>query len=95
MSKKSHTVPKHILYKNITYTDSETMSNCFNNFLVNIGNSVEAKIPQVDTLFNIFLKDKNNNTFFIKPVDENEIKSMISKLVSPKLADLIAYQLIF
>ena len=60
------------------------MGNCFNDFFVNIGNSVEAKIPQVDTLFNTFLKDKNNNTFFIKPVDENEIKSMISKFVSSK-----------
>ena len=32
ISKKSHTVPKHILYKNITHTDSEAMSNCFNDF---------------------------------------------------------------
>ena len=59
------------------------MSNCFNDFFVNIGNSVEAKIPKV-TPFNTFLKDKNNNSFFIKPVDENEIKSMISKLFSSK-----------
>ena len=60
------------------------MSNCFNDFFVNIGNSVEAKIPRVYTPFNTFLKHKNNDTFFIKPVDENEIKGMISNLFSSK-----------
>ena len=34
VSKKSHTIPKNILYKNITYTASEEMSNCFNDLFV-------------------------------------------------------------
>jgi hypothetical protein len=84
ISKKSHTVPKNILYKNITHTDSGEMSNCFNDFFVNIGNSVEAKIPRVDTPFTEFLKDKNNITLFLKPVNEDEVKSMISNMATSK-----------
>ena len=60
------------------------MSNCFNDFFVNIGNSVEAKIPRVDTPFTEFLKDKNNITLFLKPVNEDEVKSMISNMAASK-----------
>ena len=84
ISKKTHTVPKNIFYKNKIHTDSENMSNCFNDFFVNIGNSVEAKIPKINTPFTDFLKNKNDVTFFIKPVDDDEVKSMISKLSTSK-----------
>ena len=62
------------------------MSNCFNDFFVNIGNSVEAKIPTVDTHFSDFLKNTNNNnsSFFLKPVNEDELKIMICNLATSK-----------
>ena len=84
ISKKTHTVPKEILYKNVTHTNSEDMSNCFNDFFVNIGNSVEAKIPNVDTQFTDFLKNRNNFSLFLKPVNEDELKTMISNLATSK-----------
>ena len=84
LSKKNHIVPKNVFYKNSTHTDIKDMSNCFNDFFVNIGNSVEAKIPRVDTPFSNFLKNKNNASLFLKPVDDNEIRSMISSLSSSK-----------
>ena len=84
ISKKTHTVPKKLLYNNITHTDSESMSNCFNDFFVNIGNSVEAKIPNVDTNFTDFLKNRNDFSLFLKPVNEEELKTMISNLATSK-----------
>ena len=56
------------------------MSYCFNDFFVNIGNSVEEKNPQVEVPFSSFLKDENKTAFFIKPVDENEVKTMIKNM---------------
>ena len=84
LSKKTNTIPKNILYKNVSYTSSEDMSNCFNDFFVNIGNSVEAKIPRVDTHFSEFLRNRNSFSLFLKPVNEDELKSIISKLSPSK-----------
>ena len=56
------------------------MAKCFNEFFVNIGNTVEEKVPRVDTHFSEFLKDRNSNSFFIKPTDESEVKLMILQL---------------
>ena len=84
LSKKNHTVPNNIFYKNTTYTDTAGMSNCFNDFFVNIGNSVEAKIPRVDTPFTNFLKNKNDASIFLKPIDDDEIRSIISSLSTSK-----------
>ena len=84
ISKKTHSVPNKIIYNNTTYSNTDDMSNCFNDFFVNIGNSVETKIPRVDTNFSNFLKDKNNVSLFLKPVSEDEVKSMISTLTTSK-----------
>ena len=84
ISKKSRIVPKKLLYKNVTHTGNESMSNCFNDFFVNIGNSVEAKIPRTNTHFSEYLKDRNHNSIFLKPVNDEEIISSISKLVTSK-----------
>ena len=84
ISKKTLIVPKSISYKDKTHTDSEDMSNCFNDFFVNIGNSVEAKIPHVDTPFSDFLQEKNNSSIFLKPVDETEVRLMVSQLATSK-----------
>ena len=60
------------------------MSNCFNDFFVNIGNSVEEKIPRVEIPFSNFLKEENKTSFFIRPVDDNEVKTMIKNLSTSK-----------
>ena len=60
------------------------MTNCFNEFFVNIGNSAEAKIPNVDTHFTHFLRNRSNASLFLKPVDEDELKIMISNLATSK-----------
>ena len=56
------------------------MAQSFNEFFVGIGNMVEEKIPKVKKDFSEFLGDSNKNTIFLKPVDDDEVLSMISKL---------------
>ena len=59
ISKKSNTTPSNITYKNVRHDDCEGMANCFNDFFVNIGNTVEANIPQgKKTFFYLFERSK-------------------------------------
>ena len=49
-------------------------------FFVNIGNTVEAKIPQGKKHFSTYLNSQNSNTFFLNAVDVQEVCYMISEL---------------
>ena len=80
ISKKSPTMPKEIIYKGESHTDSVDMAKSFNDFFVNIGNTIEEKIPPGNVHFSNFLKKDNNTVFLLQPVDEKEVKSMILQL---------------
>ena len=67
ISKKNKTIPKEIKYKGVTHTESLDMANSFNDFFVNIGNTVEEKIPHVNPHFSTFLKEPNIQCFFLVP----------------------------
>ena len=56
------------------------MAKSFNDFFVNIGNTIEEKISPGDINFSNFLKKYNNDIFFLQPVDEKEVKRMILQL---------------
>ena len=52
----------------------------FNTFFTNIGNTVEEKIPHVQTHFSSYLKNAAPNSIFLKPVSEAEVVVMIKDL---------------
>ena len=83
-SKKAKINPGQIIYKNKEYSDKEGISESFNDFFVNIGNMVEEKIPVGKTKFTDYLNKRNINNLFLYPVDDIEIKSMISVLSTSK-----------
>ena len=56
------------------------MAKSFNDFFVNIGNKVEEKIPPGSTHFSDYLRKDHNHRFLIRPVDDEEVESMISQL---------------
>ena len=56
------------------------MANSFNKFFVNIGNTIEEKIPPGNIHFSNFLKNDSNSIFAIQPVDEKEVQNMILQL---------------
>ena len=45
-----------------------------------LGNKVEEKIPPSDTHFSDYLQKDHNHRFLIRPVDDEEVESMISQL---------------
>ncbi len=56
------------------------MATALNDFFVNIGNTVEGKIPQGNSHFTEYLGNSNVHSIFLKPVDDDEVISMVSKL---------------
>ena len=60
------------------------MAESFNEFFVVIGNMVEAKIPKGKKHFSDFLGNSSPNSIFIKPVDIDEVLSIILKLKTSK-----------
>ena len=60
------------------------MANEFNNFFVNIGNTVENKIPKGKKNFKDFLKNSALNSIFLNPVTEKEVFEMLTQINSKK-----------
>ena len=84
INKKQDILPSKLKFKNNFYSKDLDIAECFNSFFTNIGNSVEEKIPKTDVSFSNFLKNKPNNSLFLKPVSENEVIDMIKNLNSSK-----------
>ena len=60
------------------------MAESMNDFFVNVGNTVEAKIPQGDNHFSKFLKNTNPKSIFLNPVDNSEVTSLINQIQSSR-----------
>ena len=84
ISKKNRVVPVELNYNNETKTDKSDMAESFNEFFVGIGNMVEAKIPKGKLHFSDFLGNSSPNSIFLKPVDTDEVLSIILKLKTSK-----------
>ena len=60
------------------------MAESLNDFFVNIGSSVEAKIPKSQKLFSSFLCSANNKSIFLTPCTSTEILTIINNMKSSK-----------
>ena len=67
-----------------TISDPLTIANSFNEFLTTVGSSLAKKIPKSKKSFLRYLGNKIQNSFFLKPVQEEEIKKIVMKLNSNK-----------
>ena len=79
VSKKSRINIRKIIHDNKPITDNEGISNTINNFFVNIGSSIEAKIPAGQKSFRTYLGDKIQNSVFLNPCTPGEIEEIISE----------------
>ena len=82
--KKNLSMPSKLTVDNIDIYDPKLISEKFNDFFVNIGNNVEAKIPHSKDSFLVYLNNRANNSMFVCPVDENEVFGMLNKLDKSK-----------
>ena len=83
-SRKNTTVPSHLIYKGEIKSSNINMAESMNDFFVNIGNTVEAKIPQRNKHFSTYLKNPITNNIFLNPVDRPEIVSLINQIKTTK-----------
>ena len=58
----------------ITITNEKFIADTFNDFFVNIGYNLALKIPKAKYPSNKYLKQKAINSFFLNPVQKNEIE---------------------
>ena len=60
------------------------ISKIFNNYFAAIPENIKVSINYSHKHFSDFLKDKNQNSFFLSPTDKYEIQNTISSLNSNK-----------
>ena len=84
VSKKKTTSPTKIIYKGVTNTSDREMAESLNYFFVNIGSSIEAKIPKPKNSFMSYLSNPNKKSIFLEPCSPFELATIISNLKSSK-----------
>ncbi len=65
-------------------TDSVEIADTINKFYVNIGKSVEQKIPKVDRSFLYYLRNRNPYNIVLNPCSAEEVRKYISDMLPSK-----------
>ena len=84
VSKKSSTNINKIIHDNESFTDNLSISKTLNNYFVNVGPSIEKKIPKAKKSFQSYLTEPNPVDLILNPCDANEINEIISSFGSGK-----------
>ena len=78
VSKKSSTNINEIVHNKQTFTDNKDIAKALNNYFVNVGPSIEQKIPKGKFPFQSYLGDQNPTALTLNPCDADEIANIIS-----------------
>ena len=84
VSKKSSTNNNQIVSNDQTFTDNKSIAKALNDYFVNIGPSIENKIPKAKTSFQTYLGAPNPSSLILNPCDANEISDIISSFGANK-----------
>ena len=84
VSKKSSTNIRKIVDNGKEITDPKEMADIINNFYVNIGRTIDKKIPNIHKPFSNDLPDRNIYDIVLNPCSRNEVKQYISDLTVSK-----------
>ena len=68
VSKQSSTSITQIIHDDKSFTDNKDIAKTLNNYFVNIGPSIEAKIPKGKSPFQSYLGDQNPDSLMLNPV---------------------------
>ena len=93
--------PNSFLINNQRVSNRVTVANSFNAFFTNIGKQTNNKIPSVSKHYSTYLRNFQQNSIFIEPVNELEVLKMVNKLkpktsygydgISPKILKQTIY----
>ena len=84
VNKKGDSSINKLIHNKAEVSKPVDMANTMNNFFVNIGKTVEAKIPHVDKLFSDFLGEPNEYSITLNDCTSVEIGDYIDKLNASK-----------
>ena len=84
VSKKRNYTPTKLIYKNEEKVSNNDIAESFNDFFVNVGSTVEAKIPKSKRCFTSYLKDANDKSLFLTPCTVIELLTIISNMEKSK-----------
>ena len=65
---------------NETIADDLTISNHFNNFFTSFTKNLFNKIPKTPKSFKLYLKNSNENSFFLSPTTNKDVEEILSTL---------------
>ena len=84
--KKSNRIntPSLLLIEGNTITDSQDISEHFNNFFTSIGQDLQKNIAPTKKHFSDHLKAPNTDTFYILPTTPKEISDLIKTFKNSK-----------
>ena len=80
--------PKCLSSNGSTFTNQVEISNIFNNYFASIAEKTKVSINYSHKHFSDFLKDKNQNSFFLSPINKYKIQNVIYSLNSNKSVGL-------
>ncbi len=84
VSKKSVTSINKLIEGGQTITDPKDMADLMNKFYVNIGKSIDDKIPKGPKLFHYYLENANPFNIVLNPCTPDEVKKYVSNLTPSK-----------
>ena len=76
--KKGLKIHDKFMHNNNLITDPKSLADGINNYLVNIGPTLASKIPENNLSHRQFLYNSIEHSLFLKPINELEIKNVIS-----------------
>ena len=102
--KKTTSKASFFVHNDAKITDSQSISNLFNTFFVNVGKSLSDKIPPTNRSAMSYIKSTYSKSFYMKPTNRNELIIAIKNLkpnsssgwdeVSPKVIQFCHVQLV-
>ena len=69
-------------------TDQKIVSKLFNNYFVNVADSLSRKIPKPNTKYQDYLKNPNEHSIYLQETTTDEVEEIIKKLDIKKAADI-------
>ena len=77
LKKSNKSQPRCIKINEIYITDQNKIAKNFNKHFATIAEKIDGKTPKSKLKVNDYLKHRNLNSFFLKPVNEKEIQNII------------------
>ena len=84
LKKSNKSQPRCIKINEIYITDQNKIAKNFNKHFATIAEKIDGKTPKSKLKVNDYLKHRNLNSFFLKPVNEKEIQNIISNTANNK-----------